>query len=83
VLTVRATRRGAGTCSPAAWSGRRPASGQAGRRFDDAVRPEIRAVKWGKSALSQGGMLGASARAGLITGVPLTIDPFIPTIVFR
>ena len=28
-------------------------------------------------------MLGASARAGLITGVPLTIDPFIPTIVSR
>ena len=26
-------------------------------------------------------MLGASARDGLITGVPLTIDPFIPTIV--
>jgi len=26
-------------------------------------------------------MLGASACDGLITGVPLTIDPFIPTIV--
>ena len=30
----------------------------------------------GKSAVSQGGMLGASPREGLITGVPLTIDPF-------
>jgi hypothetical protein len=28
--------------------------------------------------LSQGGVLGASPREGLIEGVPLTIDPFYP-----
>ena len=70
-------RRGAGGAAqadrapgPCTRASRRPAFGPGRRPVDDRVRPEIRPV-WGRTPANPPG-------EGLITDVPLTIDPFIP-----